>query len=64
MEKRACPFCIEGSVDSGGFTPWDEAIFVKCGFCDGTGFCPHKNIDSNMFCNVCKDCGSSDMGMI
>jgi hypothetical protein len=33
-----CPICGgSGSLDSGGFTPWDEAIFVKCGDCDGVG---------------------------
>lgn len=27
-----CPWCLgEGSVDSGGFTPWDAAIYVACG---------------------------------
>jgi len=29
--------CENGSVDSGGFTPWDEPINIACPICNGTG---------------------------
>jgi hypothetical protein len=32
-----CGFCVEGSVDSGGTLPWGEAVWVRCGACNGTG---------------------------
>jgi len=33
-----CEVCGgDGAVDSGGVQPWGEAIFVKCGHCNGTG---------------------------
>ena len=41
-----CGIC-EGTqvVDSGGFLPWGEAIFVKCGYCNGTGKEPAQQPD-------------------
>ena len=32
-----CPTCENGSVDSGGSTPWGEPINEPCGHCAGTG---------------------------
>lgn len=34
--ENKCSICGgAGSVDSGGFTPWDEPIFIICGACNG-----------------------------
>lgn len=44
--KRICGICNgEGVVDSGGYYPWGEWIFVKCGACDGTGIDESANED-------------------
>ncbi len=41
--SKPCGICGgSGAVDSGGFLPWGEVIFVKCGYCDGTGMEPEE----------------------
>lgn len=33
MNKCPNPNCIEGIIDTGGFTPWGSPIFVSCDYC-------------------------------
>jgi hypothetical protein len=61
-ELALCSVCGGGGVvDSGGSTPWGEAIEVKCGHCDGAGkeplpeamctlyeMCELQNIDTGL----------------
>lgn len=34
---ESCPYCENGGVDTGAFTPWDSPIRVTCLDCHGTG---------------------------
>lgn len=41
--------CDDGSIDTGGFTPWGEPINVACGICDGTGYVSNGNAERAEF---------------
>jgi len=46
--ETKCSECDNGSVDTGGFTPWDQPISQACNYCKGSGWvpiCGHRNCD-------------------
>lgn len=40
------PYCENGGVDSGGFTPAGSPIMVACGVCKGTGKITQEDYDA------------------
>ena len=41
-EMIKCPFCENGSYDTGGQSPWGEWLRDRCDVCSGTGMAPVK----------------------
>jgi hypothetical protein len=49
--------CDDGSIDTGGCTPWGEPICAACDLCDGAGYVSNGNSLRAEYLRILAECG-------